>query len=400
MAKKIFISCGELSGEQHAANLAEALKDLDSHTDIYAMGSKLLEKAGAKLLIDYRDYSFSGFTEVIQNLSQILKLKDSIIEKLLKIKPDVVILVDYAGFNLELAKGIHEKFAKAGIQRPRIIEFIAPQIWASRPWRINKIKKYIDKVLCTLPFEEKIYQGKNIPVQFVGNPVAASLRVKYDKASLYEELNINADYKNEILIGLFPGSRKSEIQYMYPLMQKAALELNERNPLRNFRFLIARAPNLNEKVFENFSLANDSQEDINDLITIIDPESTSSLNHKLLSTADCLWLCSGTVTLEAALYEVPYFLAYKSTFINYIFYLIFRITKMAGLANIISGKYMVKEFLQYDASVDNFVNETENWLSGDGYSNYYYLIKENLHKLRKELQARDTFYLVAQEVLK
>lgn len=394
MTRKIFISCGEFSGEQHALSLVKALKAKDQDIKIYAFASKLLKDEGVELIADYKDYSFSGFTEVFKNLAKVFAVKDLIIKKLLEIKPDIVILVDYGGFNLELAKSIHESFAAVQLARPRIIEFIAPQIWASRPWRINKIKSYVDKVLCTLPFEEKIYQAKNIPVKFVGNPVLASLQAKATKEELYRELDLKPKSPNEILIGVFPGSRKAEIKYIYPLMQEAALELTKQTD-RNFRFLLAKAPNLDQDIFSKCSSRKIDQ----DLITILDPENIPNLNHKLLSAADGLWLCSGTVTLEAAFFETPYFLSYKSTYVNYCLYLLLRITSMAGLANIIAGKYMVKEFIQFNASPKNFVNETRAWLTSTGFSDYYYKIKNDLKEFNNSLTVEDSFGIAAKEIL-
>lgn len=395
MVKTIFISCGELSGEQHALELVKAIKKRNADVKIYAFGSTLLQDEGVELIADYKNYSFSGLSEVIKNLGKIMKVKNLILKKLVEIQPEAVVLIDYGGFNLELAKNIHHRFSRKKINRPRILEFIAPQIWASRPWRINKIKKYIDKVLCTLPFEEKIYRAKNISVKFVGNPVLASLQAKTTKEELYQELNINTSPADEILIGLFPGSRISEIKYMYPLMQNAALELSKTSN-RKLRFLLAKAPNLNKNIFTEFS----SQKADTNLITILDPKNIPNLNHKVLSAADCLWLCSGTVTLEAAFYETPYFLSYKSTNINYFLYLMLRITSMAGLANIISGKYIVKEFLQYQANVGNFVNETKSWLTSTGFSDYYYKIKKDLNEFNKSLAAENTFELTAKQILK
>jgi len=209
---KIFISCGEFSGEAHASRVVDELKKINSEIQFYAFGSRALEERGVKILFDYRKYSFSGLTEVVKNLSAILKLKQKISNSILELNPDLVLLVDYSGFNLELARALKE----SGFKKP-IYEYIAPQLWASRPWRIKKIKKNIDKVLCTLPFEQAIYQQAQIPYRYVGNPVATSLQAPTSKQDFAKS--------DEILIGLFPGSRKSEIKYMLPLMLKSAQSL-------------------------------------------------------------------------------------------------------------------------------------------------------------------------------
>lgn len=375
---KIFISCGELSGEQHAARVVKEL-DTSKHK-VFALGSKLLAQEGVELLEDYRDYSFNGLTEVLFNLPKILSLKNKLIEKLKEIKPDLVLLVDYSGFNLELAKSIK---ACPELSQVKIYEYIAPQLWASRPYRIKKVKAYVDKVLCTLPFEEKLYQEAGVPVKYVGNPVLESLSVTPN----------SAQNDSRILVGLFPGSRKTEISYMLPEMLKAAKRLEAKFPEKQFEFKISRAPSiskefLQERLDRHAPLA----------FTVWDPDDIENANHKLLSSADFLWLCSGTVTLEAALYTTPYFLAYKSNLINYAVYLMIRCIKLAGLANIIAGKMLVKEFLQYDASAENFVEESSAWLTEKGFSDYYYKIKKDLEDFKASLSGFETAKLVAKEI--
>jgi lipid-A-disaccharide synthase len=378
---KVFISCGEYSGEAHACRVVEELQAHHPEIQIYAFGSKALEERGVKVLFDYKNYSFSGLTEVVKNLSAILKLKQRISDSILELDPDLVLLVDYSGFNLELARALK----LSGFKKP-IYEYIAPQLWASRPWRIKKIKKNIDKVLCTLPFEQALYQQAQVPYRYVGNPVAISLQAPAQKQ----------DFANfdEILVGLFPGSRKSEIQYMLPIMLRSARSLTLRHPDKRFKFIIAKAQNLSEDIFYKYGYKQDSG------IQMID--GSKSNNHKLLSGADLLWLCSGTVTLEAALYGTPHFLAYKSNFINYICYLFFRTTTKAGLANIINQKDLVKEFLQYSATEQNFIRETENFLSnnpGEIFSTYYHQQKSLLNEFRRSLTGLETAKLVAEEII-
>ena len=378
---KVFISCGEFSGEAHASRVVDELKKINPEIQFYAFGSRALEGRGVKILFDYRKYSFSGLTEVVKNLSAILKLKQKISNSILELNPDLVLLVDYSGFNLELARTLKE----SGFKKP-IYEYIAPQLWASRPWRIKKIKKNIDKVLCTLPFEQAIYQQAQIPYRYVGNPVAISLQAPASKQDFAKS--------DEILIGLFPGSRKSEIQYMLPLMLKSAQTLILKHPEKKIKFIIAKAENLSQEIFYKFGYKQESE------IQIID--GSKSNNHKLLSGADLLWLCSGTVTLEAALYGTPHFLAYKSNFINYICYLFFRTTTKAGLANIINQKDLVKEFLQYSATERNFIQETENFLSTNPleiFSAYYHQQKSLLNEFKKSLTGLNTAKLVAEEII-
>ena len=376
-ALKIFISCGEFSGEAHAKRVVEEIKKTHPATKFYALGSKALSESGVEIITDYKNYSFSGVTEVIKNLGKILNLKNKLSKTIIELDPDLVLLVDYSGFNLEIAK----RLKQLQFKKP-IYEFIAPQLWASRPWRIKKIKKNIDKVLCTLPFEQEIYKQAGVAHRYVGNPVAISIKEQAQKKQFARE--------DEILIGLFPGSRTSEIDYMLPLMISSATTLQKKHPDLKFKFIIAKAENLSREIFEKYQIPSEIQ--------LIDGGRTN--NHKLLSAADILWLCSGTVTLEAALYGTPHFLAYKSNLINYIFYLIFRTTNKAGLANIINQKDLVKEFLQYSATTENFINETGNFLSTqENFSDYYHQMKKNLQEFKNTLSGLDTAKIVAEEII-
>ena len=379
MPKKIFISCGELSGEMHARNLIKELKNQDYK--IKAFGSDLIAQEGIELVEDYRDYSFSGLTELVANLTTIFSLKDRIVKAIMDFNPDLVVFVDYGGFHHQVAKSLKQKGFKT-----KLMQFIAPQVWASRPWRIKNIKKYIDKVLCTLPFEEKLYQKNDIDVKYVGNPVFSSLSARSTKA----DLGLNED---ELLFGVFPGSRKSEIQYMLPIMLESAKLLKAKLPNRKLRFLLAKAPSISVETLNKYGF--DEQNDIE--LLEIDSENP---NHALLSAADCLWLCSGTVTLEAAFYGTPYFLSYKSNWINYRLYLILRTIKKAGLANIISGQDLVKEFIQDDAHVGNFVAESMSWLDQDGFSHYYEMMQEALNNFSQNFSQLPSYKLVCEEINK
>lgn len=414
--KKIFLITGELSGESHIAKVVYELLKTDPTIEIRAMGSDALRELGANVIVDYRNYSFTGLTEVVLNILKILKLKNTIITEIKKFEPDALVLVDYAGFNLEIAKTVCEEYEKYlgtedEFKKPKIIEYIAPQLWASRPYRIKKIKKYIDKVLCTLPFEENIYLKENIPVRYVGNPVMSSLIPQISKKQFLEEfIQISgskepisqstgeSDVEKEFLIGMFPGSRKSEIKYILPIMMQAAKLLKDKEALYKvkYRFVLARALTISKYLLYKYGL-DDS------FVQVLEPGTMDHANHKLLCAADMLWLCSGTVTLEAALYKTPYFLTYRGNWINYTLYKFLRIIDKAGLANIIAGKYIVKEFLQYDATAENFVNETEAWLNlGETevvFSDYYKNIKAQLLELKKILKEYDTPKIVAEEII-
>ena len=423
----IFAICGEFSGENHLARVVSKLKEFSDDLQITGMGSSLTEKAGMDNFIDYKDYSFAGVVDVILNLTKIFKLKKIILEKIIALKPDIVLMVDYAGFNMQIAKGIRAAQLKdSSLQNIKLVQYIAPQLWASRPHRIENIKKNIDLVLYTLPFEKEIYESVQQPAIYVGNPVLESLIEESTaecKAEIIDYLNLqnandrsvlqdheageNAEIgvprqsqgrvaertSSRLIIGIFPGSRGFEVSYTLPIFIETAKILRFSYP--DLKFIIARAPTISQEKLIQYGL-----KDVEHFVKVIDSESISNANQKLLKAADYLWLCSGTVTLEATLYEKPYFLTYKANPINFMLYKILRIIDMAGLANIIAGKFIVKEFLQKDAKVENFLEETLMTLENDKYRDdlikEFQIVKEKLGDYKSsELVARKLISLAS-----
>jgi lipid-A-disaccharide synthase len=446
----IFAICGEFSGENHLARVVAKLKEFSDDVQITGMGSSLTEKAGMENFIDYKDYSFAGVVDVILNLTKIFKLKKIILEKIIALKPDIVLMVDYAGFNMQIAKGIRTAQLKdSSLQNIKLVQYIAPQLWASRPHRLKNIKKNIDLVLYTLPFEKEIYESVQQPAIYVGNPVLESLieeSAAECKAEIIDYLNLQKDHEAgenaeigvlrqsqgrvaertssrlrrtndrsvlnvhedheddenaEIevplhapqIIGIFPGSRGFEVSYTLPIFIETAKILRFSYP--DLKFIIARAPTISLEKLIQYGL-----KDVDGFVKVIDSESISNANQKLLKAADYLWLCSGTVTLEATLYEKPYFLTYKANSINFMLYKILRIIDMAGLANIIAGKFIVKEFLQKDAKVENFLEETLMTLENDKYRDdlikEFQIVKEKLGDYKSsELVARKLISLAS-----
>ena len=413
----VFAICGEFSGENHLARVVSKLKAFSDYVQITGMGSSLTEKAGMENFIDYKDYSFAGVVDVIINLTKIFKLKKIILEKIIALKPDIVLMVDYAGFNMQIAKGIRVAQLKdSSLQNIKLVQYIAPQLWASRPHRIKNIRKNIDLVLYTLPFEKEIYESVQQPAIYVGNPVLESLIEESAvecKAEIIDYLNLqNAEDENaeievalqsqgrvaertssRLIIGIFPGSRGFEVSYTLPIFIETAKILRFSYP--DLKFIIARAPTISLEKLTQYGL-----KDVEGFVKVIDSESISNANQKLLKAADYLWLCSGTVTLEAALYEKPYFLTYKANPINFMLYKILRIIDMAGLANIIAGKFIVKEFLQKNAKVENFLEETLMTLENDKYRDdlikEFQIVKEKLGDYKSsELVARKLISLAS-----
>ena len=240
-------------------------------------------------------------------------------------KPDMVLLIDYGGFNLNISKFLK----KAGI---KVFYYIPPQIWASRKWRIKTVKKNIAKVMTIFPFEEDMYKKEGIDVQFVGHPLVSQMPPAADRDSVFEKYGLD---KNKKLISIFPGSRTFELHYLAQTFLNAAKIIQEKE--KDVQFVIAQADSLNDKTFGKF-------------IKDTDIKIVKNANYELLSASDALMLASGTVALEAALYNTPMIISYKGPWFAYLVYRLVRCIDRVCLPNIIMNKDIVPELLMADSN--------------------------------------------------
>jgi lipid-A-disaccharide synthase len=231
-SKKIYMIAGEASGDLHGSNLIKALQEKHSNLQIQCWGGEKMEAAGAKLVKHYRDLAFMGFIEVVKNLRTILNNLKFCKQDILAFKPDVVILVDYPGFNLRIA----DWAKKQGI---KVVYYIAPQVWAWKENRVKKMKQCIDKMLCILPFEKDFFENKwQWPVTYVGHPLIQVIQDYKQQPEILSEYNKN-------VIAVLPGSRKQEILTKLPIMLSVASQFP------NYHFVIAKAPGIEEKFYDN-----------------------------------------------------------------------------------------------------------------------------------------------------
>lgn len=338
--KKIFVITGEHSGDTHAAQMVQELKKIYNDVEIEGVGGQNLKNEGVKLFSDHKKMSAMGFS--LKILFNHLSLGKRIVEYIkTEFKPDFVVLVDYGAFNLSIAKILKG----SGI---KIFYYIPPQVWASRKWRINIIKDCIDKVFCIFPFEVEMYQKAGIPVHYCGHPLTSQLPAKANKEEFFNKYNLDLDKK---LVSVFPGSRPLELHFLMKLFLKSAKLLKQLHP--DLQFCISQAPNLSDEVFEKYLKNTD--------IKVIKGD-----NHALLSVSDALILASGTVALEAALYETPMIIAYRAPMFLYLVYLLVRCIDKVSLPNIITGNNIVEELIQFRAKYDLIAYNIEKLL----YDNY------------------------------
>jgi lipid-A-disaccharide synthase len=327
---KYYIIAGEASGDLHGSNLIKALKKTDPQAEFRAWGGDLMQSAGAVLVKHYRDLAFMGFTEVLLNLRTILKNISFCKKDILTYAPDALILIDYPGFNLRIAKWAKEK-------KLRTVYYISPQVWAWKENRVKTIRDSVDKMLVILPFEKSFYDKWNYNVDYVGHPL---VKVIDDYKSTHP-VDKRPDRK---MVALLPGSRKQEITVKLPIMMAVA----EKFPAVDF--YLAKAPGLEEDFYKPL-IANHPNVFVK-----------ANRTYEILNAADAALVTSGTATLETALFGVPQIICYKGSRISYEIAKRLIKIKYIGLANLIMDKPVVKELIQHELNEANLAGELKKIL--------------------------------------
>ena len=320
---KYYIIAGEASGDLHGANLMKALYKEDTTADIRFWGGDLMQNVGGTLVKHYRDLSFMGFLEVAMNLKTILNNIAFCKADIEKFQPDVIIFIDYPGFNMRIAKWAKLKGIKTHY-------YIAPQIWAWKENRIAAIKRDFDKLFVILPFEKDFFEKKhNFPVDFVGHPLIDAIhnREKIEEEAFRKENNLD----EKPIIAMLPGSRKQEIAKMLSVM------LSIVDDFTDYQFVIAGAPSQEYSFYEQF-------------LTNKNVKFISNKTYDLLSNATAALVTSGTATLETALFKVPEVVCYKGSWASYQIAKRIITLKYISLVNLIMDAEVVTELIQDDCN--------------------------------------------------
>ncbi|MEZ5047329.1 MAG: lipid-A-disaccharide synthase [Chitinophagaceae bacterium] len=347
---KYFFIAGEASGDVHASHVIHEIKKIDEQAYFVAWGGKAMQAKGAKILKSIEDLAFMGFTEVIKNAWTIRNNFKTIKRDIKKTNPDVLVFVDYPGFNLRVAKWAKEQGYKTAY-------YILPKVWAWKESRIKKINKYIDEKLSILPFEKDFFAKKNIDIHYVGNPSAEQIN-KLDLTSVKKEKNIV----------LLPGSRVQEIKSMLPIMLEAAQQYNE------YKVHIAQAPNLPIHVYTPYIQQHDVQ-------------MHQGKTFELLKQASVAIVTSGTATLETALLKVPQVVCYKTNFITYFVAKTVLRIKYISLVNLILDAPCVKELIQADCNAKRVQQEIDALLKHTTYKDHMLFQYHQLESVLSEYQA-------------
>jgi lipid-A-disaccharide synthase len=362
-AKHIVIMAGEASGDQHAAHLVQELKTTHPAVKFSGIGGQKMQEAGVKLIQDISRLNIMGFTEVILHFKTIRCIFKQMEAHLKKTQPDLLILVDYPGFNLRLAKS-----AKAmGV---KVLYYISPQLWAWKPGRIKTIQENVDHMAVILPFEKKLYEDANVPVNFVGHPLIHTVKTQLSNMEIREKYQLSPTKK---IIALIPGSRRAEIKRLFPIMLKAAELLKKNYP--NLVFILPIAPTLSQENFNPYYPENNLP------IHFISPQSKTD-QYDLINACHSVMITSGTATLETALLTKPMVIVYKTSVINYmIASKVIRI-KYIGLCNLLANKMVVPEMLQHDLTPNNLFQAMKRFLDDPI---YYQTTKTQLQEIKDSL---------------
>lgn len=330
---KYYIIAGEASGDLHASNLISELKKLDVNAEVRGWGGDMMQQQGVKVVKHYRDLAFMGFIEVIANLRTILQNIRFCKEDILNFNPDVIILVDYPGFNLRIAS-----FAK--MKGFKVFYYISPQVWAWKQSRVQQIKKHVDKMFVILPFEEKFYSTFDFKVDFVGHPLLDAIgQIRSDK----ELFRKNNNLSDKPIVALLPGSRQQEISTMLPLM------LSVKNDFPDHQFVVGAAPSVHYSFYDKLIKNND--------VKIV-----TGQTYDLLENSYAALVTSGTATLETALFEVPEVVCYKGNKLSYLIARSLVKVDYISLVNLIMESEIVKELIQDALNKENLKKELQKIL--------------------------------------
>lgn len=350
---KYYLIVGETSGELHASRLMASLKKEDPEADFRFIGGDRMAAVGGTLVRHYKYLAYMGFIPVLRHLPTILKGMSMVKRDITQWQPDVVILVDYAGFNLSIAKYLHKN------TNIPVYYYISPKIWAWKEWRIKDIKRDVDEMFSILPFEVPFYQKKHhYPIHYVGNPTADEVRTFLANYKETEETFVRNHHlaTGKPIIALLPGSRKQEIKDNLPAMAKAATAFAE-----YYQPVIACAPNIEQSFYDNIltDIASEKEK-------AVKPVLLKASTYSLLAHSTAALVTSGTATLETSLFNVPQVVCYETPLprlIRFAFNHIIKV-KYISLVNLIADKEIVPELLADRFTIDNIRNELQSILPG------------------------------------
>jgi lipid-A-disaccharide synthase len=331
---KVMIVAGEASGDLHGSYLVRAMKEMAPSTSFYGIGGQKMRQVGVTLLADAADLAVMGLVEVFSRLKFILGVMGALKRSLKTERPDLLILIDYPGFNLPLAKAAKKKGIK-------VFYYISPKVWAWRKGRIKTIRRVVDQMALILPFEEELYRKAGVRATFVGHPLLDEIKVEKTVEEIRTDLKLEA---GKITVALLPGSREGEVRRLLPEMAQAAKILAQRFPAIQFVLPVAHTlpPDLISRILAQSGIS----------IRLV-----TGMTYEVLTISDAAIVASGTATLETALLVKPMVIVYKVSPLTYFLGKMVVRVKHMGLANIIAGRTIIPELMQKDFSAGRVADE-------------------------------------------
>lgn len=346
---KYYIIAGEASGDLHGSNLMKGLYAEDPKAEIRFWGGDLMQSAGGELVRHYKEGAVMGFVEVVAKARKLLGNVSFCKKDILDWKPDVVILIDYPGFNFKIAEFAHN----AGF---KVFYYIAPKVWASREGRIRKLKAYVDKLFIVFPFEKPYFDSKGISYIYKGNPLVDAVDGSRAMKETREDFFVRAGLENKPFIAMLAGSRKPEISTMMPVLTEFATRMHSIPEYSEYQFLIGGAPARSMKDYEPW-LTDDNRK----YIKVLFSETQSIIRH-----AEAAVVNSGTASLETVLFGTPQVVGYITNPITY--WIARKIVKIRyiSLGNLIIDRMAFKEFIQDDCNAGALVTEVRELIENTG----------------------------------
>lgn len=349
---RYYIIAGERSGDLHGSNLVKSIRTLDPDAIFRGLGGDYLQHAGVELFVHYAKFAVMGFAEILLNIIKISGYLRKCRKDILAYNPDVVILIDYAGFNRQIARLIKNKNIP-------VFYYISPKVWAWNQRRAYQLKANVDRMFVILPFEKDFYKKFNWDVDYVGNPVLDAVKAHQPAKNFIQKNNLNSRLP---IIALLPGSRKQELLWIIPLMREIILKFPD------LQFAVATVNNLDKILynplseFKNVRLVNED-------------------TYNLLLNAHAAIVTSGTATLETALFKVPQIVVYKTTRFSYALVKMVIKVRFISLVNLIADREVIKELIQDDANPENISNELNALISDESYRNKILKDYNTLYKM-------------------
>lgn len=371
---RVLLSCGEASGDLYAGALVRELRALVPGIDVFGLGGPQFVAAGGRQIADYREFSVNGLFEVVGKLPKLAAARTQIVASAEATPPDVFVPIDFWGFNYRLAQAM----VKRGIP---VVYYISPQLWASRPWRMKSMREIASRVLVIFPFEEAIYAKAGVPVEFVGHPLVELTSAAASGRQFLEARGLSLSAPT---VAILPGSRANEVSRILPDLVAAAALI--RSAVPDAQFLVARAPNLPDDLFEPLRRANLPR------AVIVEGDTDT-----VLASADVTLTASGTATVQAALHDTPMVIVYRVSPLTYMLGRRLLTIDTFGMVNLIAGSRIVPELIQHDFTPEAVAREALSMLTDSSRAAH---IREGLRDVRRKLGSVGASHRAAQAILK